>query len=123
MPYETPSERRGPIRGLWWCVGLWGGWVTLCNLWIHVGIRFGQWYEGSDVLFEPATGTTFWDDWFIIAPLVLLLFGYLALVFLTAGLVLAKCWDSECLGFTVLGLFAMIATCGAGLPLMEQASP
>lgn len=123
LDYAKPESRRRDTRGLRLTTCAWLVLYIVVSAWWRGGIRYGQWYTGGEILFEPATGTAFWDTWAISAPAITL-FGGAMLLSVVQVLMAIRClWCQEQMYLIAFGWFFTFCTCCVNVPLIEEASP
>ena len=127
---DSPTlDYRGPHRGAdsWRAaVVLTGSGLLVClaaTAWWQVGIRVGQRVEGQTVLFEPATGTPFWDRVVILPPMMLLAGGFLGLASWCLANVSRGRWGTRALAALPVVLALAVVTLVVNFPLIDAASP
>ena len=116
---ETPSDLRGLATVLLASCAL----SAVATAWWQVGIRIGQRVEGQNVLFEPATGTDFWDRAVIDPPFVLCLFGFFGIWLWCVLMIHRKRWGGGAAIGAAMGSLLLIVTPFLSIPLIEEASP
>jgi hypothetical protein len=92
LEYVTPTKKpplSGDQRAIIKRIALMGIVVALAIAYCQIGIRITQRRLGTDVLFEPATGTKLYDNLFIDAPCVAVL-GTLAIISLSGAFPLRR---------------------------------
>ena len=99
------------------------GVCVLATLWLRLGIAYGRRVERQEMLFAPATGTTFWDAWVIEAPMCLLLVGLAGLGVLVLVQVARRRWPGEMLCLLPLYLALLFVTFLANAVLIDSVSP
>ena len=113
LSYEPPRHRAGwnPVERQRCAVllAIVSGAPVLAGVWSFVGVQWGQWREGSIALFQPATGTDFYETWFASGPIWAVTGIYIAVAGVTLVKLIMGRWRLEWIWIISLCWIAWLA--------------